>query len=92
MAISFSSTSKSTLRTWRVQAKRFELNAVSVAMIRLGPSYATANQRRWMDPVWRCHATQSVESETWSKHSTHLQRRYGYLEKAFDGNDSHCLA
>jgi hypothetical protein len=27
-----------------------------------------------------------------NKQSVNLQRRYGYLEKAFDGDTSHCLA
>ena len=46
------------------------------------------------DTEWiQCgHATQSVEFEARRKQSTNLQRRYGYLEKAFEAKDSHCLA
>ena len=91
MTVSFSSTCKSSLRTCRVQAKRFELNAVSVATIGLGARLCdglSAALNRSGVATMRNRPGQRMRR----KQSANLQRRYGYLEKAFDGDTSRCLA
>ena len=90
MTASFSSTCKSNLRIWCHQAKRFELNAVSVAMIRQGIKLHH-HQSAALNRSGVAMLRNQKNSRMQSKPSANLQRRYGYLEKAFDGDTGHCL-
>ena len=91
MTVSFSSIYKLSLWIWCVQAKRFELNAISVATIRPGARLchrqsAALNRSGVAMPCNR------QNPRTPSNQSANLHRRYGYLEKAFDGGANHCMA
>src|SRR5712672_1916361 len=89
MTASFSSTCKSSLRTWCAQAKRFELNAISLATIGLGARLCDGQSAALnRSGVAMIRNRQSPRMQR--KQSANLQRRYGYLEKAFDGDTSHC--
>jgi hypothetical protein len=44
------------------------------------------------ESIRRGHAAQSAEPEKQNKQSANLQRRYGYLQNAFDGDTGHGLA
>ena len=75
----------------RIRAKRFELNAVSVATIRPGAKLCH-RQSAALNRSGVAMLRNQQNPRTRSKQSANLQRRYGYLEKAFDGDTSHCLA
>jgi hypothetical protein len=73
------------------QAKRFELNALSVAAI--GPGTKLCHRQSAASNRSDLAMLRNQQNAiTRSKQSANLQRRYGYLEKAFDGGTSHCLA
>ncbi len=91
MTVSFSSAYKLSLWIWCVQAKRFELNAVSVATIRPGAKLCH-RQSAALNRSGVAMPRNRQNPRTPSNQSANLQRRYGYLEKAFDGDASHCLA